>query len=163
MSALGAGAETPYFPPPAFYFAVVVHEADTAPAPAIDGSFQEVSGLTSELTVEEVAEGGENRYVHRLPKRNKYSNLVLKRGLVTQGSVLLDWFKATLEGGLAEPVTLKSIDVQLLDARGAPVSVWSVFHAYPVKWAMDSFKATENKVSVETMELAFSYFQRTSR
>jgi phage tail-like protein len=51
------------YPLPAFYFKV-----------SLDGimgngtSFQEVRGIGSELHTEEAAEGGENRFVHRLPK-----------------------------------------------------------------------------------------------
>ena len=45
------------------------------------GGFSECSGLDLELEVEEYAEGGENRFVHKLPGRRKQSDLVLKRGL----------------------------------------------------------------------------------
>ena len=33
-----------------------------------------------------MVEGGENRFVHRLPKPVKHPNLVLKRGLATTSS-----------------------------------------------------------------------------
>ena len=41
-----------------------------------DTRFQEVTGLGGEITTEEYREGGENRFVHRLPTGAKYGNLV---------------------------------------------------------------------------------------
>ena len=48
-------------------------------------------GLAVEVEVKEYNEGGINDYVHKLPTRIKYPNLVLKRG-VTYEDALLDWF-----------------------------------------------------------------------
>jgi len=67
-----------------------------------EGSFQEVSGLNVKLGTEEVPEGGENRYVHRLPTVPKYENLVLKRGLL-KGSPLIDWVRKSVEQFKFEP------------------------------------------------------------
>src|SRR5947207_15122479 len=55
------------------------------------GAFTEVSGLAVQIAVEEVAEGGQNQYTHKLPGRMKWPNLVLKRG-VTDTDNLLAWF-----------------------------------------------------------------------
>ncbi len=51
--------------------------------PVFDAAFQEVGGLEAEIEVETVVEGGENRFVHRLPKPVKHPNLSLKRGLAS--------------------------------------------------------------------------------
>ena len=45
------------------------------------GRFTEVSGLQVEVGVETVAEGGQNGFVHKLPSRMTWPNLVLRRGL----------------------------------------------------------------------------------
>ena len=63
-----------YVPPPVFAFRVDIDGAES------DTSFQEVSGLEVQFETEDVVEGGQNRFVHRLPTRTKYSNLLLKRG-----------------------------------------------------------------------------------
>ena len=56
-----------------------------------DVRFTEVGGLSLEVTTEEVAEGGENRFIQKYPGRVKYPELVLKRGLLMQvGRVRLD-------------------------------------------------------------------------
>ena len=61
-----------YTPPVGFYFRV---EFPALAAGASDNSFQEVSGLSMELGVEECQEGSENRFTHRFPDRPKQDNL----------------------------------------------------------------------------------------
>ena len=51
------------YPPSAFYFKVVFG----ATLGMTDTSFQDVSGISTEVTTEDVIEGGENRFVHKLP------------------------------------------------------------------------------------------------
>jgi hypothetical protein len=65
-----------YYPPPSFYFSVSVVGSATpiAMLTKIDASFQEVSGIQAEFQTEEVVEGGENRFAHRLPTHSRYSN-----------------------------------------------------------------------------------------
>lgn len=151
-----------YYPPAGFYFAVSVLQRTPQPNQQsdVDASFQEVSGLTAEFGFEEVAEGGENRYVHRLPKSVKYQNLVLKRGLVNTTSELVSWFSTTLTSGLIVPIQPKNLEIQLLDEAGAPAVTWMVSNAYPAKWDIAGLNALDSKILVETMELAFSHFDR---
>jgi len=87
-----------YYPPGAFHFTVKVIGSLTLGSvlPNIDASFQEVSGIQSAFEVEEVVEGGENRFAHRLTKPAKYSDLVLKRGIITRGSFLAEWVEQTI-------------------------------------------------------------------
>ena len=77
-----------YYPPPAFYFNLTVIGSATAlfAMTMIDASCQEVTGIQAEFEFETVVEGGENRFVHRLPRYTKFPNLVLKRGIVTKTS-----------------------------------------------------------------------------
>jgi phage tail-like protein len=151
-----------YYPPTGFYFAVSVLQRTPQPNQQddVDASFQEVSGLTAEFGFEEVTEGGENRYVHRLPKAAKYPNLVLKRGLVNTTSELVSWFSSTLTSGLNVPIQTKNLEIQLLDKNSAPLVTWSVSNAYPAKWEIAALNAQDNKILVETMELASSFFER---
>ena len=121
-----------------------------------DIRFQDVSGLTAELGIEEVIEGGENRFSHRLPARAKYSNLILKRGMLID-SGLIDWFKNAIEHFQFRPTTIL---VKLLDQDHEPMITWSFEKAWPVKWTISDLKATENAIAVETIELAYQYFRR---
>lgn len=144
-------------PPVAFHFSVVF----TGMVPPVpDMAFQEVSGLESGLETEPVVEGGENRFVHQLPKPAKRGNLKLKRGMTTMASGLVLWCKSTIEGDFAEAITPKDITVSLLNEMGVPVAVWSVGNAYPVKWSVGGFDAMKNELAVETIELAYHALER---
>lgn len=143
-----------YYPPVGFYFTV----QSASFRSKFDASFQEVSGLAAERPVEEIKEGGENRFAHRVPGRAKYSNLVLKRGLVTSGSDFATWCREALESGLNRPLQPYDLDVMLLDPDAVPLMTWSFVRAWPVKWSVSDFNAQENKLVVETLELAYAYF-----
>jgi len=143
-----------YYPPVVFHFKV-----DFLLNGIKDGDvrFQEVSGLSAELGIEEVVEGGENRFSHRLPNRAKYANLILKRGLLTN-SRLIGWCKNAIENFDFEPTT---VNVTLLNEKHEPlVDTLSFLRAWPVKWTVSDFKAQENGLVVETLELAYNYFSR---
>ena len=143
-----------YYPPVGFHFRV---EFSFLPSESNDTRFQEVAGLTSELGIEEVVEGGENRFAHRLPTRGKYANLILKRGLLTDSN-LIDWCKNAIENFVFETAT---VNVTLLNEKHEPVAeTYSFIKAWPVKWALSDFKSMDNAVVVETLELAYNYFRR---
>jgi phage tail-like protein len=143
-----------YYPPVGFHFRV---EFSLPGLSNRDNRFQEVGGLSAVLGVEELQEGGENRFVHRLPTRPKYANLTLKRGLLID-SGLIQWCRDAIENFSFEPTT---VNVTLLNAEHEPLGpVYNFVRAYPVKWAVSDFKAQENGLVVETLELAYQYFNR---
>jgi len=121
-----------------------------------DSKFQEVGGLTAEMGVEELTVGGENRFSYRLPTRAKYNNLVLKRGVITD-SELIEWFRKAVQNFEFEP---RDLLVELLNEKDEPVAYWSFVQAYPVKWVISDFNANGNSLVIETIELAYQYFQR---
>ena len=65
--------------------------AAIASAGAIQAGFAEVSGLNSELEVEDYREGGRNIGPRRFPRYGRFPNLVLRRG-VTSDTSLWDWW-----------------------------------------------------------------------
>lgn len=142
-----------YYPPVGFYFKVDVAGIDGKN----EGSFQEVSGLNVKIGTEEVKEGGENRFVHRLPTPPKYENLVLKRGMLL-GSGLIGWAQDSLEQFSFSP---KTVNVNLMDENAGPIASWQFVNAYPVALRISDLKAQENAIVVETLELSFDYFQKT--
>ena len=150
-----------YYPPGAFYFGVTVIGVEAAlRAVDIDGSFQEVTGIQSELETESVNEGGENRFTYRLPRQVRYPNLVLKRGIVTFGSAFVLWITTTLSSGLAAPVTTKDLMVSLFNTSGIPLLSWVFVAAYPLRWELAPLDSTKNQVLVETLEFSYNYFNR---
>ena len=149
-----------YYPPAGFYFKVEFVSVSGANSDT-EQRFQEVSGLSVEVETEEVREGGENRFVYKFPKGAKYPNLVLKRGLL-KGTALLDWFKSAMYSYFTVPLIFQPSDIliTLLDDSGQPYAIWNVVQAYPLKWSTSDFKSTDNSVVVETIELAYQYFER---
>lgn len=142
--------------PVAFYFKVNIDGASDAD----DAAFREVGGLEAEIEVETVVEGGENRFVHRLPKPVKHQNLVLKRGIASDQGALAKWCKSVLENDFSAAIVPKNIVVSLCDEDGDPLRSWSIGNAYPVKWSVSGFDAMKNEIAMETIELAFNTMKR---
>lgn len=138
-----------------FYFSLRL----TGSSATSDAAFQEVSGLSREIGIEEVVSGGENRFKYRLPATGSFPNLVLKRGIVLTNSPLAKWCQTTMEGGLAKPIQTKDVMLSLLDSSGKTTMSWSFSKAWPVKWNISDLKSQENNVLIETIELAYQYFQ----
>ncbi|MEP7352660.1 MAG: phage tail protein [Acidobacteriota bacterium] len=140
--------------PLAFYFEVMVDGV-------LGGLFQEVSGISSEMEIDEIAEGGENRYKHRLPKGVKLPDLVLKGGSVPIDSPLIDWCRSRLEEGFIQSIEPKRVVVNLLDGNATAIRSWSFESAYPVKWEVNGFHSTKDKIAVEQIVLSYSSSGRT--
>lgn len=140
-----------FYPPVAFRFQVDFVLDGTS---VLDTRFQEVSGLSAELPVETVKEGGENRFAHRLPGPAKFPNLVLKRGLVTD-SRLISWFHEAVKSLEIEPA---DVNVFLLDEKSEPLMTWNFIRAWPTKWSVSNLNAQNNAIMIDTLELAYQYF-----
>jgi phage tail-like protein len=140
-----------YYPPVGFHFRV---EVLGLPASANDVRFSEVSGLSVEMATEEVAEGGENRFLQKYPVRAKYPELVLKRGLLVSSQVA-EWIRACTEDF---SITPRNVDVTLLNDKHKPLLTWHLVNAYPTKWSASDLNATNNAVVVETLQLFYQYF-----
>lgn len=150
-----------YYPPAGFHFKVEFLGVSGMNDDR-EQRFQDVSGLSFEMETEAFTEGGENRFEYKLPKRIKYPNLVLKRGLLTD-SALIKWINDAMSTFFTVPVydfQPADILVSLLNESGDPLAVWQVMQAYPVKWNVTSFNSNANAIAVETIELAYQYFER---
>jgi phage tail-like protein len=141
-------------PPLGFRFGVLFFAAGVIPNP-IDIFFQKVSGLSSSVETTTIEEGGQNLYSQSLPKRIKYDNLVLERGVVV-GSPLVIEFNATMSLFKFSP---SNVLVTLLDNTRIPIAAWLFMKAYPVKWSVSDLDATANSVVIETMELTYQRMQ----
>jgi phage tail-like protein len=112
------------------------------------GRFQECTGIAVEIEMKDYMEGGVNDYVHKLPTRVKYPNLVLKRGMTTK-SDLQRWFQKSHTQ--AERTT---ISLTMLDQGGETMRTWSFENAYPIKWTGPNFNAAQSALAVEQIEIA---------
>lgn len=148
-----------FYPPPGFYFQLQFGSSSSLR----DNAFQEVSGLTVELEVEEVREGGQNMYKHKLPTIAKYPNLVLKRGFVSIGSPLAAWCTETLLlADFTTPIDTIDVQLDLLNEQGTPLASWVFMEAWPVKWSMSDFKSMDNSLALESLEFAYAAFLRVT-
>lgn len=139
-----------YYPPWGFYY-TVTFDGSTEPN---ESRFQTVSGLTVEYDTEEYKEGGENRFTHKLPVRTKYSDLVLKRGMLT-GSEVIAWFLDAFRTRTFRP---RGATVILMNEKSRPLRTWKVAHTVPRKWSVSDLNANESSLVIETMELTYQYF-----
>ena len=141
-----------YYPPVAFHFQVEV--LGISPSDS-DLRFSEASGLSVEIPTEEHAEGGENRFTQKYPLRPKYGELILKRGLL-KSSAISDWIVQCIDTMNILP---KNIDVKLLNENHEPLITWHLINAYPTKWTVSDFNASQNAIVVESLQF---YYQRFS-
>jgi phage tail-like protein len=139
------------YPPVGFHFLVTF---ELFPQTPNDSRFQEVSGLDVEMEMDTFMEGGQNRFTWRLPKRARYSDLVLKRGMF-MGSGIVLWCQNAFENFVFEPTNLI---ISLLNDTHVPVQAWYVVNAIPKKWSISNFNAEENSVVVESITLSYQFF-----
>jgi phage tail-like protein len=102
-----------------------------------------------------VIEGGQNLYTHKLPVRAGFDNLVLERGLVV-GSPLNLEFNAAL--GLFK-FAPSNVMVTLLAESRVPLAAWLFIKAFPVRWSTADLSAADDKVVIDTLELAYTRMQ----
>lgn len=120
----------------------------------IDGitraGFRECSGLDAGTDAVDYREGNEKGNVARkLTGLNKYSNIVLKRG-ITDDHGLWDWRKTAIDGKTER----KNGSIVLIDETGDGEKVrWNFVNGWATKWTGPTFNATSNDVAIETLEI----------
>jgi phage tail-like protein len=120
----------------------------TLTIPDVDtiGYFDVCHGLEISVEVYEYREGGNNDFVHRLPGRVTYPNLVLSRG-VTKEDALLKWFQATQTQAQRKEITVT------LNGEGG-TRTWTFADAFPIRWSGPSLDSHGNSIASETLEIA---------
>lgn len=135
-----------------FHFTV---NFELMPQFSIDTQFQSVSGLTTTMEMESIAEGGQNKFKISLPKGNDFDDLVLKRGVTNDFSGLRLWVNNALQSFVFVPANLI---VMLLNEEHLPVKAWYVSKAIPKSLAISDFDAEENSMVIETLTLDYQFF-----
>lgn len=136
-------------PPVGFHF-VVVFELPQIPA---DMRFQEVSGLSASAEFEMLAEGGENRFQHKLPTRLNHGDITLKRG-APMGSPVAHWARQALEKFEFKPA---NVMISLLNESHIPLYNWYVVGAVPKRLDVSGFNAMRSEIVIETLVLTCQY------
>jgi phage tail-like protein len=114
--------------------------------------FSEVSGLTQEIQPIEYRDGLMNSTTLPLkrPGLKKANNISLKRGVVQANNDFYNW----LNNNGKPNVERRDLTITLLNDEGAPVFIWSVTQAWPIKCEGPGLKATGNDIAIESLELA---------
>ncbi len=131
------------YPLPVFHFSVDWGGAR--------GGFTEVSGLGMEIQPIEYREGNSPVYsTIKMPGIPKFSNIVLKRGIVHGDNEFFEW----LNTARLNKVDRRDVTISLLDEEHGATVVWKVSNAWVTKIEGPGLNATNNEVAIETMELA---------
>jgi phage tail-like protein len=131
------------------------------------GSWSACKGLKVELKVIRVAEGGNYWYERILPDRIAYTPITLERAVHPQESQQVqDWLDKVASQWMnysGDPsYSAGTAVITLLGVTSQEVMSWTLTGVYPVSWSGPSLSATENKVAIETLELAHQGFLPSS-
>ncbi|MBD2563970.1 MULTISPECIES: phage tail protein [Nostoc] len=114
--------------------------------------FSEVTGLTREIQVIEYRDGIIPEYSPiKVVGLHKYTNVMMKRGIVLSDNDFYKWVETTL---LLNKVERRDLTIKLLDETHSPVMWWNVLRAFPVKLEGPQLKASGNEVAIESIEIA---------
>ena len=117
------------------------------------GTFSACEGLNAEYEVEEIKEGGNNGFVHRLPGRLKYQNIKLTRAIDGDSGKLAGWFASLQDGA-----DMCTASITALDGQSRKLASWSLRDVWPVKYSGPQLNASTNGVANEVLELVHHGF-----
>ena len=113
--------------------------------------FTEITGLTTETEVIEYREGSSPEYNKvKMPGLRKYGNITMKRGTFAGDNDYFKWFNTVK----LNTIERRDITISLLNEEHAPVVVWKVKSAWPVKIQSPDLKAEANESAIESIEVA---------
>ena len=113
--------------------------------------FSEVTGLTQENQAIEYRDGSFPEYSSiKMPGLRKFSNVVLKRGIVKSDNDFSNWILTVK----LNTVERRDLVISLLNEQHLPVMVWKIHHAFPVKVEGPGLKASGNEIAIESIEVA---------
>lgn len=149
-------------PPKAFYFEVVFLGKGNEKMKSI---FQEVSGLKVTVENPEKREGGDNVFVHQMPKSINYESLVLKRCL-SKSIELENWCRDAIENFEFKPL---DIWLRLVSSKSeanegfanGPLAEWFFEQAFPVSWEITVLGNSKSGLMIETLALNYRSFTKT--
>jgi phage tail-like protein len=113
--------------------------------------FTEVTGLNISHEVVDYREG--NSPVDssiKIPGRTKFDNIILKRGIVKGDNDFFNWMKTKQNSQIER----RDVLIKLLDETHAPIIVWKVRNAFPVKYTGPQLQARNSEVAIESIEIA---------
>jgi phage tail-like protein len=149
--------ETVLFPFTNFNFAVEIEVTDISPM-ICNAAFSECDGLEMTMEVKTIREGGNNGQQIRFTGPISYGQLTLKRGM-TSSFDLWNWFDAMVTN-----VRLRAqAEVVIFAADGqTKLTSFVLKNCIPTKLKAPMLSATDGKVAIEELQLAYESLKRKS-
>jgi phage tail-like protein len=114
--------------------------------------FTEITGLSIEHTAIDFREGITlDDEITKMPGIQKYSNVVLKRGIVRGDNEFYEWVN-TIDNNEVER---RNVVISLLNDEHEPVMVWKLEKAWPVKLVGPILSSESSEVCMESLELVY--------
>ena len=129
----------------AFGFKVVLSTLDGEQM----GLFQEVSGLSVQVNITDLVEGGVNDRTHKIIGNTTYSNIILKRGLFNRK--FFDWITSISKQG---KITRDTLKIEILGDDMNAVMAYKCDRVVPVKWNGPTLNVMSDAIATESLELA---------
>jgi phage tail-like protein len=118
------------------------------------GIFTGCSGLGCEVKVEEREEGGNQMFVHQLPGRMTFSNIVLTRPVDGGTQYVARWIT-----DMATNPHRSTGSITVMTLEGARIASWGLLDVIPVKWKGPQMASDGGAaLATETLELAHHGF-----
>ena len=118
------------------------------------GAFRGVSGLDSETEVIEYQDGTD-KTLRKRPGRLKYSNIVLKKGYLTETKLRVWWEE--IQRGEFVP---KNGTIPIFDRAGDAVDQYNFYEGWPCKWKGFSLDESNPGPVIEEIELCVEGLER---
>ncbi|NIM91631.1 MAG: phage tail protein [Candidatus Aminicenantes bacterium] len=139
----------PHDPIGQFHFRVEIDGITTA-------AFKVVEGLESSSEVVEYR-SGMDPFLRKMPGITKYSNIILKRGYVTNDE-LWNWRKKVVEGNIER----KSGSIVITRSNREQILRIDFYDAWPVRWKLSTLDSMGNECLIEELEIAVEKLERYS-
>jgi phage tail-like protein len=147
--------ETIIYPFMNFNFSVEI-EVDGISPMVCSAAFSECDGLEMTMEVKTIREGGNNGRQIRFAGPVSYGQLTLKRG-ITRSFDLWDWFDAIVTNARLRA----QAEVVILASDGQTrMASFVLTNCIPTKLKAPSLNATDGKVAIEELQLAYEMLKR---
>lgn len=112
--------------------------------------FMEVTGLSIELDVVDYREGSSpENSVRKMPGLKKFSDVVLKRGIVKNDNDFYKWINTAT----FNQVERRDVVISLLNESHEPIVVLKLKNAFPSKLEYSTLNANSSDVIIESLTL----------
>ncbi|MBA22269.1 MAG: hypothetical protein CMP52_02860 [Flavobacteriales bacterium] len=127
--------------------------------------FQSVSMISLSNKSVLISNGGDNTREYKLPTINKYKDVKLVRGLMTNNVSLLKWFEnlgIDYDGRLKTVIVV--IELMNTDENNElkTIEKWSLYDCFPTSFVLGEFNSQKSEIVLETITLAYSKYERES-